>query len=300
MRRHLWIAWVSFFCVVMASGVSLEYWRTRLRIPESTPLPHLQVLEDLTVLNAPGENFSFAVMGDMPFDTDARRAVLKDAQSFAPLFLCNTGDVTRYAKPKDWRHYMNFLKDHLKPGMPYFHCPGNHDVDHNVFGKQPGFFKHYFGRMRRVVDVGADWRLIFLDTSLTNLPAEERKWLSARLDEGTESGKRIILLTHFSPRLIEMHPVFHDKDEKDHALKAESTQALAEMIQGHDVAIVFGGHFNRTLQYEWMDIPVYATGMNEDTWVTESTAYYRVRVRGRTLTVETVELKAPDSTNSAP
>ncbi|HUT22799.1 MAG TPA: metallophosphoesterase [Sumerlaeia bacterium] len=272
------------FLVVAAAGAFL-YWNSELRVPAGTPLPDLRIRDDAIGLDSSGEAFSFAVLGDNCMCEAPRLAVMEDAQAREILFLCNMGDVVRFANPAHWKRYMRELQSHLKPNLPYFHTPGNHDVDHQVFGKQYKFYEHYLGRTWYAVDAG-EWRLVFLDTGKLGLSQIQRNWLGEKLGEAKQQGKRVILLTHTPPRSTDGGPV-------DHTMGSESSRALAEIISGYDVAAIFAGHIHKVFTYEWHGIPVYVSSLSKQTWKPDPAEYYQVWVEGKELEVKTIQVMRP-------
>lgn len=281
--------WAIMLGIGLISGVS--YWAARLRCPSSTPLPKLCVRQvNNQIIPPDADQFRFAVIGDMPTKGPARKSVIRHAQKFAPLFVCHTGDVVKYANPKTWRGYIRFLERHLSPEIPMFHTPGNHDIDHNLLRRYYKFYQHYLGQENYVLDAGEHWRFIFWDSARRRISNEQRRFFARALDEAAATNRRVILVTHMPPR--------YEPAKVTHSLGDKTTRALRRIIKGRDVAAIFCGHIHDLIQFEWEGVPVYIGGLSKDAFHFKPKSpetiipagYYRAYVSGRDLRVKPVTL----------
>lgn len=269
-RRYIRIIGLSLVAILLLTFGSIYLYQMNKRggfetMPDRTPLPALRAMHEKNILSPEGDAFSFAVLGDMRWDSAPRIAILRNAQKKAPLFMVNLGDVVTFGRKNEWKTYIEELSVNWNRTIPYFHIPGSHSINFRLDGVYPAFYRHYFGKTYYFVDV-QNWRFIFLDTSKTYLPQSQRSWLSNRLEECTRDGKRAVIFTHCPPRAAEQGIT--------HALTQGSTNALAQIIAGHDVAAIFAAHIHKTFNYVWNSIPVHIAALNDTTWMDNQPAEY--------------------------
>ncbi len=102
------------------------------------------------------------------------------------------------------------------------------------------------------------------------------------LEESDKAGKRAVIFTHCPPHLAEQGIT--------HSLTKGSTEKLARIISGHDVAVIFAAHIHKTFNYKWKGIPVFIASLDSDTWVTKPAEYYFVAANERNISVRKVEV----------
>ncbi len=153
----------------------------------------------------PKSSFRFAVIGDIengrfPWQRifapkGAVEKQIKAIHAASPDFIVQLGDFVSKGIPKNYRAYVNFLKNHVS--LPMFHVIGNHDrskpngkadknLYHAVFG--PGdFYRDYNG-----------WRIVSLDSSNYAVSDEQLVWLDGVLDTDLKT----IVATHIVPSYL--------------------------------------------------------------------------------------------------
>ncbi|MGD9809318.1 MAG: metallophosphoesterase [Deferribacterales bacterium] len=218
----------------------------------SSPLPQLIISDRKLHMDTSQDNFTFAVLGDMRWESPPRIAALEYAQSLKPDFMVNLADVTKYGRADEWKKYISELEQYWDQQLPYYHIPGGHSVNARINGLKPAFYKHYFGKTYFRLDAG-EYTLLFLDTFLGFFPADELRWLRKQLTETRD--RKILLFMH--------HPPYDKKQGITHALWRNSTDELSELIKEHDVKAIFAAHIHKTFEYEWSGIPVYITSLSE-------------------------------------
>jgi len=150
----------------------------------------LKVNEERVLLNGPQGSFSFAVLGDMRWESPPQIAILRDAQQRKPLFMVNVGDVVNSSRKVEWEKYLGELAVNWDRDIPYFHIPGRHSLDFRITGTYPASFQNLFGRTYYCVDVN-EWRFIFLDTSKGSIPEQQFEWVAKRLDKAAKGQRKI-------------------------------------------------------------------------------------------------------------
>lgn len=249
------------------------------RIPSATPVPELRVTERNQRLLATGEDFSFAVLGDMRWSSPPRIAALDRAQARSPLFMVNLGDVVEYSRKTEWRQYIGELNHHWDRRIPYFHLPGNHSLNLRLDGIRPALFSHYFGAVNFRRETGL-WSFIFLDSSGGYLSGGQLEWLRGALATAARRRQRTIIFMH--------HPPF--------TLLSSSAQRLAATVADHNVAAIFSAHIHTLRKDDWQGIPVYITALHQETWrgqPAQSGWYNLVTISGRQLTVTAMPVPPP-------
>lgn len=251
-------------------------------IPDDARIVPPRVVRESNFLGAQGKSFSFAVLGDMRWSSPPRIAVLKDAQHGKPLFMVNLGDPVEFGSKPEWEKYIGELLLHWDGRIPYYHTPGGHSINFRINGIYPAFFGHYFGETDYYVDVN-DWRFIFLDTSMTYLSRPKAQWLYGIMERCKKDGRTAVIFTHCPP--------YSADGGVTHALMKGSTDRLAEVLAGRNVAAIFAGHIHTTFSYKWNGIPVYVTSLNAATWTDDHPAeYLHVTVADERLDVRPVYL----------
>jgi hypothetical protein len=248
-------------------------------IPADTPLPAIRVVKKEVMWRSTPGKFSFAVLGDMRWDSAPRIATLEHAQSKRPLFMVNLADVVEYSRKDEWERYISELRTNWNRDIPYYHVPGSHSLNVRLGGVYPAFFRHYFGKTFYSVDI-ASWRFIFLDTSYGFVPKKQRRWLSARLEDARRRSMRSVLFMHFPPRV--------ESKGITHAMKVGGTNRFADVINGFDIAAIFSAHMHDVVEYTWNGIPVFITSFNASTWKTKPAAFRLVTIDGRRLNSSTI------------
>jgi 3',5'-cyclic AMP phosphodiesterase CpdA len=250
-------------------------------IIRDSPAPELRVAEERILLEPSEGSFSFAVLGDMRWESPPRIAVLKDAQQRKPLFMTNLGDAVAKSRGAEWEKYLDELAANWDRSIPYFHIPGGHSRNYRFDGVYPAFFQHYFGRTNYYVDVKG-WRFCFLDTSSGNIPNDQESWLKERLREAERDRRKVVLFMHHPPRL--------EAQGIKHALSGADTQKLAQIIKGGEIAAIFCGHIHSTFKYTWDGIPVYVTSLDGSSWKEQPAEYLHVVVQENQLIVTRTSL----------
>ncbi|EGJ50945.1 metallophosphoesterase family protein [Desulfocurvibacter africanus] len=252
-------------------------------LPPDNQLPALRVTESGLRLHSAG-SFTFAVLGDMRWDSSPRIATLEAAQEHAPLFMVNLGDVVEFARADEWQKYIQELTAHWRQDIRYFHIPGGHSLNVRLSGVRPHFYDHYFGKTYYYVDTDSSWRFIFLDASLPFIGLGQHLWLRNTLKDAQEKGMKIVMFMHHPPR-----------DEQRGAKKAllgASTWLLAKSLEGYRIQAIFAAHIHKTFDFNWNGIPVYITSLNPSTWKGMPTYYRLVHVEGDSLKVEVRQIDA--------
>ena len=281
-KRFRLIALGIVSCLILIGILWANFFSFQPPIPQSILQYSPKITKEKMVLESIGDSFTFAVTADTRISSVARIAVLADAQKRNPLFMVNLGDLLDLPQADLWEPYIEELKTHHDPDIPYFHTPGNHDVKKGLFGIDNSLYKSCFGRTYYVVDVD-NWRFIFLDTSSTEIPKDQRRWLGRMLEECKSQGKRAVIFTHCPPRDTEKGIT--------HAMSRRSTKALSNIVKGHDVAAVFCGHIHENKKYLWEGIPVYISAIDDKVYQTKPAIYSHVLVKGRELIVTPIHIE---------
>lgn len=266
-----------FLLTLLSYGIAMYIFGGFDRLPANTPLPALKNMAENSRFSSDGD-FSFAVLGDMRWESKPRIAALMHAQKSEPLFMVNLADVTEYSGAAEWEKYISELQKYWDNKTPYFHIPGGHSVNVRLDGVYPAFFQHYFGKSYYRVDVN-EWTFLFLDTFLGFIPGKEMSWLKKQLDATV--GRRIVIFMH--------HPPYDEAAGVTHSLLKRATETFHETISRHDVAAIFSAHIHKTFDYTWRGIPVFVTSLRESTGVKYPVSYRSVMASGNVIHVETVE-----------
>jgi hypothetical protein len=197
--------------------------------------------------------------------------------------MVNLGDIARWGTNRHWKKYIDELNTNLEKDIPYFHTPGRHCIDHRIYGARRQIFEHYFGKVDFCIDVRDKWRFLLLDSSRQCLLPAQLEWVERQLHHSTLNGRQVAILTHCPP--------LDRKDGVTHALDADSTKRLADLVQKYpNVAAIFAAHIHDTFTYEWGGVPVYVTSLSEDSLASAPARYYEVSVAHGQLRVRTVEI----------
>ncbi|EKD82740.1 MAG: Metallophosphoesterase [uncultured bacterium] len=251
-------------------------------IPDFPPVQELFIKSEKNVFFCDSK-FSFAVTGDMRWSHEPQVAIHKDIASRSPLFVINLGDVVRWAKTSLYDSYICHLKPFLKDQVRYFHTPGKHSHEHEIYRFVPEVFSSYFGRSFYYIDVNDDWRFIVLDSSSLALPDKQLEWLENIVMDAQRNKREVAILSHCPPHFLEKGIT--------HSLDGASSAKLIEYFKQFSVAAYFAAHIHTNTAFMCNKTPVYITALNHSTWQTEPAGYYFVEVSERKLKVISVQIE---------
>ena len=280
-------------------------------------LPTMAQPADLTVkLPARG---TFVVYGDTRFtdpadhtrsNPDVRQALVQQVAADDPAFIAIAGDLVLDATAADWRVYEQETGAWRKRQIPVLPALGNHDL-HGPDALSLYF--HEFPQLgnRRWYSVRAgSVLLLFLDSNLDDSPGSEQgRWLDAQLRQVPEDVDFVLLVMH--------HPVYTQSGDDflggGHSVRP-SEQHLATLLEErqktlHARLLVFSGHVHNYERYQRGGVmyvvsggggaPPYAVRRSPSDFYTlpePNYHYCRLRLAGRTLSVEMVRMEgAPGS-----
>lgn len=188
-------------------------------------------------------NWRFAFFSDTHVRTNGNieenRAMLREIRQYAPEFAMNDGDVCEYGWEGEYRVYQGLLDEF---GVPTLHSPGNHDVRWsprgiNLFEASlgPAFSHHERNGIHAFM----------LDTSVPlshwgHLGRPQLEWLAAKLQDIGREAPVMLSMHHWVGR----DPVRVDNEE-----------ALLDLIEQYNVAMIWTGHGHNNLDWEWNGIP---------------------------------------------
>ena len=167
----------------------------------------------------------------------------------APAFIVMSGDLTNRGHDESY----DLLARMIAPvEIPIFLALGNHDRRAGFHRAFPGLGAHPDAPLDHDRVLGG-LHVITLDTAEPGrvggrLDAEQLDWLAAAL--AREPGRRKLLVLHHPPSLDP------GRAGRWTTLDQPSTEALARVVAGHDIAGILSGHVHYNRVAHWLGIPV--------------------------------------------
>lgn len=185
-----------------------------------------------------GEDFSFVVYGDGQSNDKYHVDILKQILKTHPLFIINTGDLTKKDKEADWYDYFSAICDKTNIGetIPIYSTMGNHDRKENV--KDSLYFKYFslpvnnFNRSEAYYSFNiGDVHFVALNSYLSFDPCSPQyKWLAEDLKKSS----------HYKWKIVFIHEPFYSSGR--HGSNLHQRRALGPLFEKGGVALVFSGH----------------------------------------------------------
>lgn len=175
----------------------------------NTPLPILPIgNKDFTVMALKEKNgpFSFLVIGDTHLSHTANELIQKALNSGEASFMIILGDIVSWP---DLRHHNLFLKTMaslIKPSLPVFLVPGNHDIDYDSkikdekYRVSPQIYESLYGA-RNFHFIFKNCLFIICGIDPKH-PEEYLNYLRNTLSEKGKESKYIFLFLHNPPGRI--------------------------------------------------------------------------------------------------
>jgi predicted MPP superfamily phosphohydrolase len=185
-----------------------------------------------------GEDFSFDVYGDGQSNDENHVNVLKQIQKTHPLFIINTGDLTRKDKETNWYDYFSVICDKTNIGetIPIYSTTGNHDRKEKV--KESLYFKYFslpvnnsdYSEAYYSFNIG-DAHFVALNSYLSFDPCSPQyKWLAEDLKQSSRYKWKIVFI----------HEPFYSSGR--HGSNIHQRRVLCPLLEKGGVTLVFSGH----------------------------------------------------------
>lgn len=204
---------------------------------------HYRVLSGKSVQNytfrtavKPGEPFTFAVYGDTRPNNENHVQVLRQILKARPLFIINTGDMTKDAK--DWRDYFSVICDKTSAGetVPIYSTMGNHDGV--KYGNDALYFRyfalpvnHFYRDEAYYSFTIGDAHFIALNSYLPFDPGSPQyEWLAEDLNKSA----------HIRWKIVFLHEPPYSTGK--HGSNLNERMILSPLFEQGGVALVFSGH----------------------------------------------------------
>ena len=247
-------------------------------------------------------SFDFIVAGDtqsnrqLAYQTDLFRGMIREWNVLKPAFVIEVGDLilggSADGVPQQWDLFEETIAA-CEP--PYLPVPGNHDINDALTER---IWLDRMGPTRYSFRYGNS-RFIALDSeevdALDRLSDQQVAWFKDELDRSKEAN--VFVFLH--------QPYWSDEDDPRNfdATWQQRWQYLADVMRGHPVRVVFGGHDHRYRyfgQREGVHYVIAAGGaaMNGPALEGKFSHYVLVRVRGEEVSWAVIKpgsVLAPDS-----
>jgi len=201
--------------------------------------------------------FSFVVLGDTRYSTDAHRRVIERVSQEVPDFVLGTGDMVDEGHRQDqWQDFFDVERTLLRDNV-YFPALGNHDRQGR--GRTADSYRSYFsvpengGETERYYAFSyATSRFLVLDSNeysfaLTDQTAWiERELIAARQDPRV---RHIFVVMHHPPFSISLHGGNRDLRER-----------WTPLFERYQVTAVFAGHDHVYSRAEHNGLRYFVTG----------------------------------------
>ena len=201
--------------------------------------------------------FSFVVLGDTRYSTDAHRRVIERVSQEVPDFVLGTGDMVDEGHRQDqWQQFFDIEGPLLRDNV-FFPALGNHDRQGR--GRTADSYRSYFSvpengdeTERYYAFSYATSRILVLDSNeysfaLTDQTAwMERELIAARQDPRV---RHIFVVMHHPPFSISLHGGNRDLRER-----------WTPLFERYDVTAVFSGHDHVYSRAEHNGIRYFVTG----------------------------------------
>jgi len=185
-----------------------------------------------TLARDDAEPWRMLVLSDLQNGVVYLGEILERARDAQPLAVLLLGDI---ARDHDDAHLARAAREFQRhPALaPLFAVPGNHDISGD---EGRASFVRYFGGAEFDLTVG-NTRFLGVDNADGALGAEPLAALSARLDDATARGQRIVIVAHRGM----VNGLSSPSGKRKHDLEEEHRGVL-ELVERHDVRLVLGGH----------------------------------------------------------
>ncbi|MCX5769530.1 MAG: metallophosphoesterase, partial [Candidatus Hydrogenedentes bacterium] len=227
MRQSFWVFVFAVAGVALAAGAEPVITRSLARLEQSPP-----VCEG---------SFEFVVAGDtqsnrqLAYQTDLFRGMIREWNVLKPAFVIEVGDLilggSADGVPVQWDLFEETIAGCAPPYLP---VPGNHDISDALTER---IWQDRMGPTRYSFRYGNS-RFIVLDSeevdALDRLSDEQVAWFKGELERSKEAN--IFVFLH--------QPYWSDEDDPRNfdATWERRWKYLADVMHGHPVRVVFGGH----------------------------------------------------------
>jgi acid phosphatase type 7 len=185
-----------------------------------------------------GEDFSFAVYGDVRPSNKYHVNVLEQILKTHPLFIINVGDLTEKDEETYWHDYFSAICDKTNTGetIPIYSAMGNHDIKENV--KDSLYFKYFSlpanssnqSEAYYSFNIG-DAHFVALNSYLSFDPnSPQYKWFAEDLRNSSRYKWKIVFI----------HEPFYSSGRNGSNI--HQRRVLSPLFEKGGVALVFTGH----------------------------------------------------------
>ena len=185
------------------------------------------------------------------------REAVRAINAIRPSFVVVTGDMVN--NPGDETQFEAYrrLIDSIRPDIPVFHVPGNHDIGKFTEAGRQNYLARY-GYDRFFFQFG-DCAFIGIDScpirdGVSQAEEAQYAWLCARLEETQECRERILFL-HCPIILTERH-----EPESYSNFPESMRQRYISLLKRYAVRYVFAGHLHNTSYAEIDGIRMFTCG----------------------------------------
>lgn len=234
-------------------------WAKPATTPGPPALPVSACIEpqttfDFSLVSAPREDrFDVALLADTQPQTTReldylRDTILTSVSSSGASFAINHGDIV-FDAPELYPSYLELLGS---TGMPWHHCPGNHDMDHSPDPMQCfSTWKRVFGPTHYAFQHG---QVTFIVLNNVERLSQNVLTSSGHSYRGAIGARQLAfvrnLLTHI-PRdnliVMSMHiPLVGFEDPNDPAGRTADCKELLALLSGRPHTVSFAGHTHTT------------------------------------------------------
>jgi UDP-2,3-diacylglucosamine pyrophosphatase LpxH len=270
------------FCKITIDGNSLTYQAVE---------PNGTVLDTFYIDQQPPE-FTFAQVTDVQLGMEAsqscpgqsarwQEAVNMINKIIKPAFVIDTGDhVQNWSDTSSLTTYLN-IEESLKPNIPIYHIPGNHDIgDTPASARYAGFLSVFPNPFPASSNSSVPWYsfpygdtlFICLDSMVLKDPSQfvgedtaEINWLTNVLQNSSQYAHKIVFM-HIAPCLVsttEPDQTFNMPSVPGNSRAYSNIRAtLLNLFHQYGVNVVLDGHYH---------VPAYVNDSGLEIITTEST-----------------------------
>lgn len=191
-------------------------------------------------------------------DIETFTKAIEAANRLEPDFVMVTGDLVNTPFDEEQINEYKRITGLLKPSIPLYNLPGNHDVGNEPTDEDIDRYIGDFGEDYYTIEHN-DLFAVVLNSLYLHSPqhvldraAEQEAWLEEKLAEAQQKEYRnIVVFLH--------HPLFlNDPDEEDEYfnIPTERRMRYLELFKRYQVSYIFAGHYHRNAfgTYEGMEM----------------------------------------------
>lgn len=235
--RLLWLV----FAILFLSLAGFSGWAIKLhRDYQSIPPQHLigNRMSNVKALKEKGLPFSFLVVGDTQGSYKATTLIEAALREGDSSFMIILGDFVN--QPDLWNHrfFLMEMGKEIKPSIPVFLVPGNHDIDYASKIKEPGrrvtpeVYESLYGA-RNFYFIFNNCLFIICGIDARN-PTSYLDFLRETLSREKERKRYIFIFMHHPPKGVGMVASFALPNERD----------FFSLLGLHKVTICFFGDYH--------------------------------------------------------